>query len=135
MGVTLHSNALTVDSFIYGGYNNIEILSDLYVLSLPGFRWFRVPVTGTPRHIHKCIAARGRQMLVVGGLGDGWSNWSQDQTDPWSQGLGILDMTTLSWSDRYDPNSPAYESAQVVKDWYNGGCARPSQCSYVSAPS
>ena len=118
---------------MYGGYNQISVLDDLYVLSLPGFRWFRVPVTGTPRHIHKCIAVRGRQMLVVGGLGNGWSNWGQDPTDPWAQGLGILDMTSLSWADRYDPNSPAYESAPVIQDWYSRGYAVPPPLSPKSS--
>ena len=63
-------------------------------------------------------------MVVVGGLGSHFIDWKVNGTDEWKQGLGVLDMTTVSWSSSYDANAPAYESSQMVKDWYTKGYKR-----------
>lgn len=58
-------------------------------------------------------------MISVGGL-DSWSDpWGGN--DPWAQGLGILDLPSLSWSDHYDAEAPAYDSPDIVKSWYSNG--------------
>jgi len=106
-----HSYAkLSVPRFIYSGYENTaspNIINDISVLSLPGFQWY-----------HSCIVIGKRQMVIVGCLFiyAGGYNMNYPPADPWAQGLGILDLPSLSWSDHYDAQASAYESPDVVKD-------------------
>jgi hypothetical protein len=117
------TSALYVARFVYGGYNEITILRDVFVLSLPAFRWFRAPVEGTQRHIHKCIAAApdARQMLVVGGIGPTFNSWTDVPTDEWAQGLGVFDMSALAWRQKFETGLERYAPAKVVQDFYDGG--------------
>ncbi len=38
--------------------------------------------------------------------------------DPFTQGLAIFDMTTLSWAKQYDANALTYEQSDPVKNYY-----------------
>ncbi|KAI9698038.1 MAG: hypothetical protein M1836_004391 [Candelina mexicana] len=38
--------------------------------------------------------------------------------DSWQQGLGIFDLTTMEWKDRYDAGAPSYVTPNVVKAYY-----------------
>jgi len=62
-------------------------------------------------------------MIVVGGKGfeATWFPPNGPPTDPWAQGLGILDLPSLSWRDHYDPNAGPYDSPDMVKEFYNKG--------------
>lgn len=59
-----------------------------------------------------------RQMLSNGGLAD-IGDWQT--RDEWLGGIGVLDMTELEWSDKYDSIASVYDSPQIVKDWYDKG--------------
>ncbi|GME34275.1 putative kelch repeat protein [Neofusicoccum parvum] len=113
----------TYEIFIMGGYYDFSdgVLDDIYILSLPGFHWFKVPTTtGSPRCVHTCNVVGKRQMLVVGGIGKPWpAGW--EDPDPWVRGLGIFDMTQLSWSSGYDADAAEYESPEIVQEWYRNG--------------
>ncbi|KAG8158440.1 hypothetical protein KVR01_011562 [Diaporthe batatas] len=121
----------TYDIYMYGGNDERNdlgdrILSDLYILSLPGFVWFRANTTSPARSSHACIVANtqtgSRQMLVVGGTGTGNVSGRFTRPDVWAQGIGVLDLPSLSWKDRYDADAGPYEPPQAVADWYaNGG--------------
>ncbi|KAK9414399.1 putative Kelch repeat-containing protein [Seiridium unicorne] len=121
----------TYEIFIYGGASDqtLSTSSDVYVLSLPGFVMFKSPNPGTPRQDFSCLSVGGnsssasnRQMLVVGGT-NGWLGFPTSLTDPdpWQQGLGIFDMTEMTWSSSYDPDAAEYDSPDVVKTWYSQG--------------
>ncbi|KAI1770838.1 hypothetical protein F4818DRAFT_223084 [Hypoxylon cercidicola] len=116
----------TYEIFIYGGTSDQlgVITSDVYVLSLPGFVFFRANSAGTPRADHACVVVgKGkRQMLSYGGV-DGGSGLRSSTTtpDPWRQGLGIFDMTEMRWTDSYDPNAINYEPPADVNSWYVRG--------------
>jgi hypothetical protein len=123
-----------VPRFIYGGYDNtgysnintlaeFTFLTDIWVLSLPGFRWFRADVQGPARFAHACALVGNRQMLNLGGVPTFLGSWTADDppTDPWAQGLGILDLSSLNWSDQYDPAAPAYASPEMVQTFYSNG--------------
>ena len=61
-------------------------------------------------------------MISVGGIGE--LVYKADNTssnDPWTQGIGVLDMTTLAWQSEFDPNGAAYESPNAIKTWYDNG--------------
>jgi hypothetical protein len=61
-------------------------------------------------------------MLSMGGVDGENRTFSAPTTaDPWTYGLGILDMTELRWTDSYDADAPAYDSPTVVKEWYEAG--------------
>lgn len=97
-----------------------EIKSDLYVLSLPGFIWFQANTTSEPRSSHACIVANNRQMIVVGGTGT-YGRYHFDRPDVWDQGLGVLDLPSLSWKHQYDAGAGPYEPPQAIADWYANG--------------
>ena len=51
------------------------------------------------------------------------NSWTGDDpsADPWTEGLGILDLPSLSWSDQYDSEASEYDSPDIVKSWYSNG--------------
>ncbi|KAI0097743.1 hypothetical protein GGR51DRAFT_552895 [Nemania sp. FL0031] len=116
----------TYEIFLYGGvsYQLRDTSPEVYVLSLPGFVFFKGPVDAPPRSDHQCVVVGEgqRQMLSMGGVDDENRTFTAPTTaDPWTYGIGILDMTELKWTDSYNPNATAYDSPAVVKEWYDGG--------------
>ncbi|KAI8945789.1 hypothetical protein F4801DRAFT_107973 [Xylaria longipes] len=116
----------TYEIFLYGGVSDQlrDTSPEVYVLSLPGFVFFKGPADAPPRSDHQCaIVGRGnRQMLSMGGVdGENRTFTAPTTADPWPYGIGILDMTELKWTDTYYPDAPAYDSPTVVKEWYDAG--------------
>jgi len=98
--------------------------SDVTVLSLPGFVFFKGPKHAPRRSDHQCaVVGKGkRQMISVGGVdGENRTYTAPTTADPWTYGIGILDMTELEWRDSYNPDTAAYDSPKVVKEWYEAG--------------
>jgi len=98
---------------------------DVWVLSIPSFRWFLVNTgspaeSGTPRAYEAMtcdIVGGGRTMLVYGGRnGSDYQRECFDQT-----GIHVFDMTTLTWKEDYDPNSGEYEVPKEIYDVIGGG--------------
>ena len=138
------SGSGTIEIFMYGGHSDAfvewangnepnssqeaaqAIFNVVYVLSIPGFVWFKSSDTSAPsRSGHSCERIGNRQMLSIGGLDPtiGWHDPNSatnpwNKTDPWNQTLGVFDMTSLVWTGSYDPQAPPYELPQVVRDWY-----------------
>jgi len=55
-------------------------------------------------------------MLSIGGR-----NPSQQviaETDNFPNGLGVFDMTELSWVNSYNPDAASYEQPDIVKQYY-----------------
>ncbi len=114
--------------FIYGGINfhNNQDNGDVFVLTLPGFTWFRAPQgAGLSRFLHTCDAVGSRQLISIGGLDNGNRKFNYSDIyqspDPFTQGIGIFDMTSMEWMPSYNANAAPYESPSVVKDWYAEG--------------
>jgi hypothetical protein len=59
-------------------------------------------------------------MLSVGGNDNTKMNGWRDK-DPWEQGIGILDLPSMTWTEQYDADAAGYDSPQVVEDWYKSG--------------
>jgi hypothetical protein len=72
---------------------------------------------------HACAGIGKRQMIVVGGVHTYTGEWTGEDppADPWAQGLGILDLPSLSWSDQYGSEASPYNSLEVVMNWYSNG--------------
>ncbi|KAI1294281.1 hypothetical protein F5Y03DRAFT_373287 [Xylaria venustula] len=116
----------TYEIFFYGGVSDQlrDTSSEVYVLSLPGFVFFEGPTDAPSRSDHQCaVVGKGqRQMLSMGGVdGENRTYTAPTTADPWTYGIGILDMTELTWTNAYDPDAAAYDSPDAVKQWYNDG--------------
>jgi hypothetical protein len=107
-------------SFVFSGFatQTTTMLGDLYVLSLPGFVWFKSNDTSAPaRAWTRCVAPGDSQMIVVGGYPD-------PHPDPWSQGIGVFDLPSMSPRSSYDPKAGPYSTPGIVTDWYKNGYGR-----------
>ena len=89
--------------------------TDLYVLTIPGFVWFKADYSapGT-RFATRCVALGDSQMIVVAGA-------VEPTPDPLLQGIGVFDLPSMSPRSSYDPNAGPYNSPQAVKNWYLSG--------------
>ena len=68
-------------------------------------------------------------MLSIGGFpigNDHKPNTNSISPDPWTHGIGIFDMTDLSWSSSYDANAKPYEQSNVVKQYYQSNSGTPT---------
>ena len=107
-------------SFMHGGVINNVLGSQatnsdqVYVLSLPSFRWFRANYTAAhSRGGHTCHI-KNSQMIMIGGQ-DPTScvNWLGDvdgqqlPAEPWLQGIGVFDMNALRFQDSYQAKARA----------------------------
>lgn len=125
----------TYEIFLYGGQNGnlgAEAVpyDEIFILTLPAFRWLKVDYQPqNPRHGHTCEYVGGSQILSIGGVdsnalvhvgnyGDIDKSSFNSSVDPFAQGLGIFDMTTLKWADHYSANPPAYEQSELVRNYY-----------------
>lgn len=118
----------TYEIFMVGGFNGYfgpgnSNYTAVYVLSLPAFHWMRAGNTNTqPRAGHSCVAAgNSSQMIVIGGFDPSQPNLnaSAQIPDPFAQGLGIFNMTSMIWQDHYDGGAIPYKSSNEIKQWYN----------------
>lgn len=129
----------TFEIFIFGGSTNGTFdfansadtgYTDVYVLSLPAFTWFKtnVNIASNPRRAnHYCQIIANSQMLVVGGR-----NPSDDSlggfggvTDPWSRGMNIFDMSNWAWTSAYN-HTAVYTRPQVVHQHYENTPNNPN---------
>jgi len=89
-----------------------ELYNDLWILSLPSFRWIRKVFTDAdkppvPRQQHTCHTI-GRNMLILGGATNTTGNCAWDE-------MSFMDMTTLTFLTQYSYNSNAYVLPDIVK--------------------
>lgn len=89
--------------YLYGGRSTDELYDDIYVLSIPSFTWTKIYEGSSPRYAHTCHLVANRQMLTVGGNSD------VDQCDWEMKGVGVYDLSTLNWGDKYDAEAGEYE--------------------------
>lgn len=116
--------------YVFGGWGNSAGASDgnVYVLSIPSFRWIRVNEDSTLRTRHQCVLVGRNTMLVVSDIrGQGeimvpFSAAGCDRTKMFTQGLGIFSLNNHTWSLDYDPSegSAAYEVHPSISDVIGG---------------
>ncbi|KAK2759135.1 hypothetical protein FQN54_003234 [Arachnomyces sp. PD_36] len=105
--------------FMYGGTNGHRDASandsdQVYVLSLPAFRWFQSDAVTQPRFMHTCELVGKRQMLSIGGV----HAQIGDTVDPFIHGLGIFDLTDWEWKPIYDAEAADYVPHDTINQWY-----------------
>ncbi|KAH6697286.1 hypothetical protein F5X68DRAFT_197100 [Plectosphaerella plurivora] len=118
----------TYDIFLYGGANEepaTELLemSDVHVLSLPGFKWTRLydQSDGEGRFEQGCAVVGKRQLLSWGGSSlsleeSQSSGFARGDRNP--NGLAIFDMSDGEWKTRYNPDAAAYQAHQSVSAFH-----------------
>lgn len=98
--------------YVFGGWGNSFGGSDgnVYVLSIPSFRWIRVNQDSDRRSRHSCNLLGNHTMLVVGGVQPvGQQVMPPDatgcDTSPmFAQGLGMFSLNNHTWTTNYDPS-------------------------------
>ena len=119
------------DRFIHGGIINNSLgpnsqTDEIYILSLPSFQWFKADYPSLyPRTGHKCVATGTSQMVIIGGLdptevSDGLWKGFNGSADPWPQGLGVFDMTSLQWRSSYTANASHYVPPAMIQQYFAG---------------
>ena len=135
-----HSNsclqrALLTDNirYVFGGSTNSTFDTtatkddgylDVYILSLPSFTWFAAGALSEVRRAnHFCQVIGQGQMLVIGGRDPSIQNsdtlYFWDGADPWTRGMNIFDMTSLTWTADYSPTVTYERPAMVQKHYAN----------------
>ncbi|KAL9636018.1 MAG: hypothetical protein Q9164_003101, partial [Protoblastenia rupestris] len=128
------SSNQTYEIFVYSGFDgNLGTAAvpfdTINILTLPAFHWISVPYNPqNPRYGHTCHAVGGSQIVVVGGADAnskvtdggflGIAESIMESPDPLKQGLGIFDLSTLSWSDRYRSSPPPYTQSSPIQQYY-----------------
>ncbi|KAI4249394.1 MAG: hypothetical protein L6R42_009012, partial [Xanthoria sp. 1 TBL-2021] len=122
---------------------------EIFILTLPAFHWLKVNYPPQhPRQGHSCNAVGGSQIISIGGVDSNAKIKYGDieeikrsalnsSVDPFVQGLGIFDMTTLTWANRYTANAPPYEQSDPVKAYYRDNALQDlfSVTHFSQAPS
>ncbi|KAL8944928.1 MAG: hypothetical protein Q9216_000089 [Gyalolechia sp. 2 TL-2023] len=145
----LSSTDETYEIFLYGGWSadggyQAVPYDEIFVLTLPAFRWFKINApTQSPRRGHSCNAVGGSQIISIGGINPSdelpqprsrieVQESAYNSSDPFAQGLGIFDMETLSWADHYRANAPPYVQSDLVRAFYRDSPQDGSQLSDVA---
>lgn len=99
---------------------------NVYVLSVPSFRWIRVTDDNSIRIKHKCVRPQNNTMIVVGGN----TPVTNREYDPLPQncdsatfanGIGIFVLHSLSWMSNYNASyNDAYRIPSKVSDVIGG---------------
>ena len=99
--------------YVFGGWGNSYGGSDgdVYVLSIPSFRWIRVNQDSNRRVRNHCGLIGNHTMLVVGGIQpNGEDPQPTDATGcdtsvMFTQGLGMFSLNNHTWYTSYDPSA------------------------------
>lgn len=127
---------------IHGGWDqlNSRAFNDVYVLSIPSFRWIKVQDSNNPdlkgpdqtgRARHKCDIWNETSMLVSGGdvtvaLGGGYTNLLTNTCNTAYPPIKVLDTSTYIWQTEFNPSS-TYSVPVVVSAVIGGGSSGGAQ--------
>jgi hypothetical protein len=118
---------------MYQGWNLLEgeAFEDVYVLTIPSFRWIQMSDTGnteqnlgqnTGRFGGACSIWNDRQMVVVGGgfrIGSTQVNGGTACNTSYPA-IRVLDTNTYAWQTQFQPDLGAYEVPEPVYNLIGG---------------
>ena len=128
------ASAYATGRFVYAGWDTVfggaAIQFDtINILTLPVFHWLSVAYNpSNSRHAHSCNAVGGSQILVIGGLDTNpkivsglgtYQSIFNSTPDPFTQGLAVFDMASLTFQKQYTAKSFPYEQSALVKRYYS----------------
>ncbi|KAI0454373.1 hypothetical protein F5B21DRAFT_243559 [Xylaria acuta] len=125
---------------IHGGWDqlNRRAFNDVYVLSVPSFRWIKVEDSDNPdlkgpdqpgRNRHKCDMWNETSMFVVGGeitLGVGDTFLLAETCNQAYPPMKVLDTSTYRWQTEFNP-SLTYSVPEVVTSVIGGDSSGGAQ--------
>jgi hypothetical protein len=121
----------------YGGFDGLHLTGDfsddVWVLSLPSFRWTKV-FTGTASHAragHRCTKPYPDQMMVIGGYG----SFSGGQPKCLDGMVQIFNLSSAEWVNSYDPNKWSNYTVPSVVYQMIGGTATGGATRSLPSPS
>ena len=99
--------------YVFGGWGNSYGGSDgdVYVLSIPSFRWIRVNQDSNRRVRNHCGLIGNHTMLVVGGIQPNGEDPQPndatgcDTSTMFAHGLGMFSLNNHTWYTSYDPSA------------------------------
>lgn len=98
--------------YLYGGRDGTNTYYDeTWVLTVPSFQWRQVHSGTSPRYSMTCHVAGNRQMITTGGSDT--SNLTSG-CDWHTRGVGVLDMSSITWSSSYDALAKPYVVPDLV---------------------
>lgn len=124
------SSNRTYEILVYAGWNNTlgeyaTSFDAAYVLSLPSFNWFKADYeAASPRHGLTCEHIGGGQVLTIGGLDTSQHDASNQYRgvfhteDTFPQGLGVFDLSSMSFADSFEANRTTYDYADALSTYY-----------------
>ncbi|KAK4127899.1 hypothetical protein N657DRAFT_566669, partial [Parathielavia appendiculata] len=125
------SSNRTHEILVYGGWDGqlgagATPYDSAYVLTLPAFHWAKADYPAAhPRHGLSCNAVGGSQILTIGGVdtaheagNDSYRAGFQTR-DPFSKGLAVFDLSTLTWSAAYRAKQSPQPPAPRIQEYYN----------------
>jgi hypothetical protein len=127
-GVASENN--TFEIFLYAGWGGnlgaaAAPFDSAYVLTLPGFHWVQANYQySRPRHALTCESVGGGQMLTIGGLdtlivdNDDLYEGPFQSPDPFTNGLGIFDISTLTWKSSFSSSQRVYTPSSQIMSFY-----------------
>jgi hypothetical protein len=60
-------------------------------------------------------------MLSIGGVQPSSGVEQGQALDPWTNGIGVFDMTAFKWSGLYQSDADVYQQPDVVRQYYLTG--------------
>ncbi|KAF2828970.1 hypothetical protein CC86DRAFT_464703 [Ophiobolus disseminans] len=127
--------------YMYGGESpnsGTNAHSDMWVLSVPSFRWVRVSVDSPPRKSLGCAVVGQSYMVTYGGVPSGSTKeeGDNDACDQDNYGLRLFDMSKLAWTSRYEgPPTGGNNAYKVPKVVYNAIGGNEEGSATRTAPS
>ncbi|KAF2838525.1 hypothetical protein M501DRAFT_1004268 [Patellaria atrata CBS 101060] len=94
--------------YIYGGAKDTDgYLADVWILSLPSFRWIYGGTSDRSRAVFGCAKVAKRYLLVYGDMTE---NVQGNECDNDQNGFAMLDLQSLEWTSSYEApeGTPTY---------------------------
>lgn len=117
---------------IFGGWDATKSLDyeNVYILTVPSFRWIKANVTNDfqteattsiGRSHHRCVAFKDAQMIMLGGsIRFGTSQQTNETAcNPAYPPIRVLDTSVYSWKNSFNP-SAKYSVPPVVSNIIGG---------------
>jgi hypothetical protein len=125
--------------YVYGGESpnsGPNAHSDMWILSVPSFRWVCVDVDSPACKSLGCTVVGQRHMLTYGGVPSGVEEGDNDPCDQENYGLRLFDMSNLTWTTQYNGSAATGEHACTVpKTVYNAIDGNEQGSATQTAPS
>ena len=117
---------------IHGGWDNDEVLNDLWIFNTDSFSWMQPRMAGfapTPRYGHTISLAPDGRLFVLGGV----TLDPKTSIPKYNDDIRVLDTETMIWTrprvDGHNPTGRFGHTSTVIDDkivmfggWGRGGC-------------